>query len=416
MLIRGTGMTIEGRVSIEHNCTIIDAETRAIEIRPGGELVIGDFGLLKIHSDDDTTGQGIHNRGSLSVNRFSPTFSGRILIKDIYASGIVNSLDGLFINKGLVEIEAILADPSNCVLVGNDASFTNDTTGVLNIDGVGDDGSSTGIVGSGSATIINHGMIEITDVAQRGINLISLAHFLNTGRMDIHGFSINAISNAGSGFDNHGFLNLGSPSSLQLATIHNRSTFNNSDQGLIKNTDEATVRGNAILNEGIFTNAGLIDISNIIVRTGVFCQAEESSFINTGTLKVDSCDRGISMRNGATFTNSDSICLEYAVNYGIFGEDSVEFTNSGFLQIKSSGGISLKAMSLSEASEFINGSSGEIHINDTEGTGGLELSSDASFVNEGIYKYLFLGDHSFQMQINASAILDIKLGSEWSIE
>jgi hypothetical protein len=288
------------------------------------------------------------------------TNAGSLLISNYNLSGFVN--EGIFKNTatGTINLESItngngygffntFGTPSSAqnfqtgnatndgiIIVGsihggaagliNYAKFTNNHSGVINIDRV----SAAGIFISYD-TLNNFGAINIGNQISGGALGIFLQfggvngsfpgtlNNLAGGIININRTTENAISIYGSSLNNSSIINLGSIASIGTHGIKATNAFFNNNVGGIININRSNTAGISI--GGDFVNAGSINIGSI-ADVGSYGVENLGSFTNTNgsNLKIDRCTfMGAYNTSGSTFTNGGNITMGSIATLGAYG-------------------------------------------------------------------------------------------------
>ncbi|MEO1258930.1 MAG: T9SS type A sorting domain-containing protein [Bacteroidota bacterium] len=347
----GIGLLIASEVSNEGTIDIINTGSDAIlnvstgQFINNGEILIGVSTFGK-----NITGNGIKNQGSFRNNSNS-----KIQIEQATTAGIANTdnSNSSFTNFGTIEMGQ--HNTSNNVGINGiqnlAGTFNNKTNGIITIDYTGSNAVSVG--GNG---FVNDGMLSIGqnsglyDIEANGIYVFGTSSFTNssTGTVNIDNTASDAIYNANV-FSNSGILNIGQinqTNSIGNHAIYNNDTFTN-EAGEI-NIDRLLNNSKAILNNsGTFTNKAIINI-------GANSDAGDEGIENKATFNNDAgeinidrtAENGI-LNSSGTFTNKATININADTNAGLIGiENEAAFNNeSGEINISpvSNIGISNKS-------------------------------------------------------------------------
>ncbi len=226
-----------------------DAVARSVKVESGGLLTISATGVLSING---ATSQGLLNQGTVQN-------SGIINIGNISSVGLY----GLY----------------------NQASFTNNTGGQINIDRSGG-GQSTTLFNSSGSTFTNQGTIRIGANASSGqYGLDNSATFTNqaSGQIYIDRVTSIGIKNSTSNFSNNGTITIGSLAggNNMLWGVSTVQAFNNNAGGQL-NIDRSTNAGFDCANFSISNNAGTITIGAITPVTNLL-SGSQTGLINNNT-------------------------------------------------------------------------------------------------------------------------------------
>ncbi len=309
-----------------------------------------------------------------------------------------------------------------------EASLTVQAMASLTIDGTGSISHAFVIEES---TIINNGLISITNADQDGINMFNTSSFTNNGTIEISNSNGDGLelenSTPGSSFINNGTLILENDGDEGMDLGRN-SFFRNSITGIIhiENDEEEAIHldsegaefineGNIFINsagkEGIeldagnsFTNTrtGYILISNIGLNEGGYevIEIDGGTFINDGTIDIDGGDgaqEGIDVDDGngmpGIFINNGFITIENVEGEGIDvrGTGSM-FTNNLLINVglnSSSADIALIRVDAT----LINSECGVINM---ISMGSISIELNGSITNEGVMTTVYTGDHNIE--------------------
>lgn len=295
IIIANRGMSLQNNSFLfTNNGTLLITECVGDGINLGA-------GATFINNGDVTLGilgqDGIDNKGSLLNN-------GSIQVIRAAKNAILNDFNATFTNKGLLDISDIGLTTDDGIFSRGD--FTNDTTGVITITNMQDEG-----IDALDGTFTNIGIIDImvrnaAPVTASGISVGSgsvTGNFVNRGIIDI---------NAGGGMDAravHVFSGVGGATSF---VNNGLLTLNNGNpnqlfftQGTTVNGPTGTINtGNGRINVNLwnFTNNGLIE-SNYPTLPGVFTGLTGNSF-NDGFFRT----------NNSLFSNGTGVIVDNGIN------------------------------------------------------------------------------------------------------
>lgn len=346
-----------------------------------GIIKMGSLGTIKNWGIGLGTSASFNNNAGASIEINNTVQNG----------GIYMEVNTAFSNAGTIKIGNTAHIEIYGITVKSGSSFTNEASGVIEIDRV------TGLVAydlavirtEGAGTLFsNQGTLKIgsnSACSNHGISVQSGSVFTNNSAIPIeinnisNGGSIYAIGN-GSTFTNAGTIKVGN-----LASV--TSGMGVGSDGSFVNTAGATIELNRItatsaltgsLN-GTFTNAGIITIgtiSNSIYKSGI--EFNESTFTNeaTGAIEINYTFTGAGIQfqasSGKTFTNSGSIKIG---NLGPIKFTGVDVAGNGLF---------------ANGATFLNNAGATLEVNNvTDNFGILVLNSGASgqgFINAGNLK------------------------------
>jgi hypothetical protein len=354
-------------------------------------------GLGIYMSDSNLTNNGsinIGNNGAVNNVGLAMFFQSNFTNTSIATLKINNitSLDAISIsdeftdlfNSGTIQIGNNATVKRIGIFILNLALFSNQSTGVIEIDNINGTGASEGYgIYVSNAGLTNTGQIKLGtnfSIARFGINLSTSGALNNqsTGNIQVNNianFDAISLSAASASFTNSGTISIGNLLAVKRIGINlvTSSTFTNNSSGVISiNNMLGTVGGEGVginLTGGTFSNGGSINIGNAspVVNSGIFITVGNFSNLATGTIQVNN------------ITNNDGIILN--------GTGSV-FTNQGAIKIGNLNFVRRIGLSLFNSSVFTN-TSGSIEVNTitntAAGTGyGITLSSSSTFTNNAL--------------------------------
>lgn len=335
-------------------------------VEAGTSLTINAGGSLELASSLNVNGLGV--LGSVTNN-------GTLVVKSGF-HGI--DVYGNLINNGTIRLGEATSNPYAFTEEGirmftSGANFNNSSTGTITIVRPGNNGillftNSPVFTNSGKITVRNAGMNPATVTTADGIDA-KAGSFTNeaTGQIVISGTLANGLnSRLGGSFTNKGDIKIGN---VDLGGINVTTNFTNTATGKITID---TCSNNGILNQGTFSNSGIIAIgeakansigNNALGNLGTF------NNYNGATIRLKNAKIGILGGGlGGTLTNyaGATITIGQMVEDGVYQFGFVGTNNFGTLNIGSTGSIGGHA--INNACQFLNQFGAEVNITNTADT------------------------------------------------
>jgi len=346
---------------------------------------------------------------------------------------------GILNNSGTINIAS---SPDISIYVTDQSEFNNLTGGVVNISNSPDyciqvDGNSNSPVAtvSNSGTIninsgsndgvrlqeagefVNNtgGVLNITGVAQDGIQIDPTSTLTNSGTIEVHG-----IAGTNSGIEVYG----GTLQNNSGGSIIVRDLTTSGDYFVLDNT---TLSGTPYT--GTVNNAGdiTVTISSSSSDDGILVN-DGSTFNNTGDVDVNATGSGsgdvpIKVEDGSTWNNNNGGTITITGGHtnsemlrivGVSGQTTTFNNNSGATVTVEDHGD--KGILVSPFGTFTNGGLIDINANATGTSGtsvyGIEIDNDASLTNSGTIEITGVTYHGIFIEgtfnNNLGATLDIK--------
>lgn len=208
-------------------------------------------------------------------------------------------------------------------------------------------------------------------------------------------------------------LNIENASSeVQCVGLNNSSTFINM-AGAILTIDQLPFTGStAVNNKKIITNNGQIIIRHLNLGNAIWGDGAESDFTNNNLIKVDSgCGGGIYLTDSAKFENRDSIDIYRCHSVGLFASGASDFTNQGYLKIRSNLSGTFTGMSLNSGASVTNGLGNEIQLENLTAHRGIDLESSsldnfgAIQVINSVFNFSVLELENAEMEVNYNSTI-----------
>lgn len=281
---------------------------------------------------------------------------------DNWSNGVPEVGDSAYITGNVqVTIFSNVSARARLLLISSGAILTVADGGELQIDGGGVDGlliqddhsaltvegfthvfngGGIGLLARDSTIVTVEGFLLVEDCISFGIRLLSGAHLINNGEVQILNIS-NALSLSGSSFVNDGLLIVNF--SLYAISLISKSSAINYDE---INISHCGAEGLSIRHQGQIENFGEIIVDHVAyigIRT-------YGKLINHGLINIDSTGDHVDIGTGFlvdSFACCDTVYLGEVINSGsihivhsegdaIFLDHSTSFTCDGHLQITSS--------------------------------------------------------------------------------
>jgi hypothetical protein len=444
----GNSSSILGRgISMELTSILTNAAGATISISRITNSAANE-GLGIYMSDSNLTNNGsinIGNNGAVNnvgiamffQSNFTNTSTATLKINNITSLDAISISDEFtdFFNSGIIQIGNNATVKRIGIFILNLALFSNQSTGVVEIDNINGTGASEGYgIFVSNAGLTNTGQIKIGtnfSIARFGINLSTSGALNNqsTGNIQVNNvanFDAISLSAASASFTNSGTLSIGNLLAVKRVGINmvTSSTFTNNSSGLITiNNMLGTLGGegvginlsggtfsnggsinignaSAVVNSGIFItvgnfsnlSTGMIQVNNITNNDGIILNGSGSVFTNQGAIKIGNLNFvrriGLSLFNSSVFTNtSGSIEVNTITNtvvgtgYGIALSSSSSFTNNALINIGNIANISVVGLLVSNTCTFTNNASGVLNISRVVGQDGIQLLGATSVFN-----------------------------------
>ncbi|MBK9735218.1 MAG: hypothetical protein IPO92_09730 [Saprospiraceae bacterium] len=386
-------------------------------------------------------GGGIITWWSSQINN---TSTGVIEINNSSWVGINVAQSGtLFNNSGTITAGNI-ASAAKVIYCEDGGDFNNNTSGVINANNL----SISGVSVSGIGTIFNnYGLIQagnIANIVEFGIHILNNGTFTNqsSGTININKVNTNwwsrPIFNENGVFTNNGVINIGNIGTFVTCSvgIYSLSSSTNNGTITINNTNFGAIE---LFNSSIFQNNGNIIIGNIKGSHDIGILIEQNSTFtngNMGDIEINDVNfnwwskaifvaDGVLNNSGSIDIGSLALCsfgIYFNKNFnnlaggvidinritfaGIEGHTSLgSGSNNGQITIGSSIGCGWYGISLHENSSFVNQAAGIITINNGTTnwwTGGI-LVKTSLFSNLGIIRFGTLSDLNEGIQLGENA-------------
>ena len=245
--------------------------------------------------------------------------------------------NGTVTNSGTISIG--INSPIGLDGIQNENTFTNESTGILDIQNTG----QRGILNGSSATLFeNKGLIEIDETGQSGSageGFFVASPFTNIGQIRIGQNGGNIVGNGI--FNDNAVMTIPAGGSLAIDGTVSKAIFNNgtvTNLGTISIGVNSPIGSHGIQNEGTFTNelSGILDIQNVGER-GILNGGSATFFENKGLIEIDDTGQSAAVGDGifvgAPFTNTGQIHIgQNGGNIGRYGIISsgvnANFTNN----------------------------------------------------------------------------------------
>jgi len=435
------GVRNEGAIFLNNGDLLVNAAAAIdVAIFNEGEFTnnetidISNYGQNGIENSGPAAGVFFTNNGNIEIDAFAigvlnsnqfTTMSSSSLQIIPGDKGIHNTADGTFNNNGAILVTSGPSEPGilnenifdntddiTIASIGNtgfvnEASFTNQATGILGVDdcisGVInrdsfvndgavsiDNQTNTGFICENAGSIVQNNGLIMTLNSAIGIFTDTDTFFNNANEVEIAAFSARGVINSGE-FSN----SIGSSVIIEDATVGDTFGFLNSD-GLLTNAGNITIQnlplgGNTIAMPNAASSStieneatGIITIDNI---DGT-CAYNEAIWNNDGTMIVANSDAGsgISNRLDGVFTNNGLIDIDDNTNSnGINNESPAQFNhNSGTIDIANVGqsGIINSGEFTTASTIFIDQVSSSVSLNNnTNGIFTASATSDIQISN-----------------------------------
>ncbi|WP_296317126.1 T9SS type A sorting domain-containing protein [Winogradskyella sp. UBA3174] len=346
--------------------------------------VFNNFGTINIGSVGNIGNSGLF----VSANSFTNFATGILNINSVSTAGIWINTGGTFgavNNSGVININDSIANLNYGIRV-TDGTFTNTTTGEINIDNV----EINSIVIEAGQSMVNNNILNIGQIANGGVHGVFIeGTFQNStggGTITIDNTSEIAILLSSTGnFDNFvpSIINLGSDASIGDTGIYNSGDFNNDSQITINRY----TAGGIVNIDATFSSEGTIVIGNIDAGSiGIQNFGASASFTNfisttTGSIEINNVNTGFVCPSGL-FENRSQITVGNMTSVPalLAGAGTDTFRN----QIDGSGVIT---------------ANGEISASAFTNNGGLLDPSSLGFGVAGFGVLSFDGDEDFNQSI-----------------
>lgn len=439
ILGRGISMELTSSLTNAAGATITISRITNSAANEGLGIYMSDSNLTNNGSINIGNNGAINNVGLAMFfqSNFTNTSLATLKINNVTSLDAISISDEFtdFFNSGMVQIGNNAAVKRIGIFILNLALFSNQSTGIVEVDNINGTGASEGFgIYVSNAGLTNTGQIKIGtnfSIARFGINLSTSGALNNqsTGNIQVNNvanFDAISLSAASASFTNSGTVSIGNLLAVRRVGINlvTSSTFTNNGSGVISiNNMLGTLAGEGIginLSGGTFSNAGSINIGNAsaVVNSGIFITVGNFSNLATGMIQVNNITSndgiimngvgsvfgnqgaikignlnfvrriGISLFNSSVFTNSSgSIEVNTITNttagtgYGIAISSSSTFTNNALINIGNIANISVVGLLVSNTCTFTNNASGILNISRVVAQDGIQLLGATSVFN-----------------------------------
>ena len=302
------------------------------------------------------------------------------------------------------------------VYAGGSSVFTIDAGVTLTVDGFA--GNDQGLEIQGSATLINNGTINISNISggSSAQGYYNKGTTTNNGTINIsntgsHGLYVVAglFTNASSGIISVTGVALDdSPTDIKSDNIYvddaNSGTLFGSLENLGTITVDCTTGDEGILvnDNTTFNNSGTITINKVGPDGDEAIQTEDGGVFNNnagGLITINSSqDNGIVTKSNSTFNNNSNgtINIDAVDNDQILADAGSNFNNSGTMNLTNSGDVGVYV----KGGNFTNNSTGVLNISDTDDHGIYSQNSGALLDNSGTITVTNGGSSSDGVRLN----------------
>lgn len=440
VLNRGISMELNSQYSNSASATTTinnitnTASNEGVALHMSSNSSYSNNGNLLIGNNTAISNNGIRMLFESDFNNFG---TGVVEINNITNVDAISMTDEFtnLTNSGIIRIGNNSTVKRMGIFITNLSSFSNSTTGTLNIDNINGLGTSQGIGIYVNAGFTNNGNINIgtnSSLAQYGIYVLSPGALINqsSGTIQINNvsnFDGISLSGASASVTNNGMLHIGNLLAVKsigislfsssnftnngtgIITINNiTNTANTAGFGLFLNTSTTfTNKGSlnignisTISNLGIFVasgnfvnqNSGLIQINNILTFDGIYGSGVGTNISNSATIKIGNLSPvkrfGIYLTTSSIFQNTGGSLEINNINstaasqgYGIVLTTSSSFTNNTEINIGNISNISQIGLYLGSPSTFNNQASGVLKISRINSFDGIQLVGSAAVFN-----------------------------------
>lgn len=390
-----------------------------------GDLLIGNNGNV------NTTGIMMYFESS-----FNNTTNGLVEINSITTQDGISLSDEFtqFFNAGTIRIGNSAAVKRNGIFLNNLSKFTNQGTGIVEIDNINGTGSTEGHgIYMANSSINNSGQINLGTnfpLIRYGIYISVAASILNqtNGIIKVNNVSTFdgiLLTGTNSAITNNGAIHVGNLLSVNGVgiTMFTSTFFTNNTTGTvtINNISSATTPGGyGLYISGTFTNGGilnignsstlsnlgvylasgslvnqltgLVQINNILNLDGVFASGATAILNNSGVVRIGNLSPvkryGIYLTNSSSLQNSGGqleinniISTASSTGVAIVLTTSSSVTNNAMINIGNIAPISVAGILFNSPSTFTNQSNGVLKISRITAQDAIQILGTSSVFN-----------------------------------